>query len=106
MCVKYIYKVVFAIVLCKYISFSSKKEVSQAVFCLAPEQRAAKTAQLTSLPFYCRCLTVSGQPTMPCTPSVPRMAEATATIIFNTVLQFIFVILLILSYYFIVLIGF
>ena len=102
MCVKYIYKVVFAIVLCKYISFSSKKEVSQAVFCLAPEQRAAKTARLTSLSVYCRCTIIGAHPTMPCTPSVPRMAEATATMIFSIVLQFIFVILLILSYYVIV----
>ena len=88
--------------LCKYISFSLKKEVSQAVFCLAPEQRAAKTARLTSLSVYCRCLTVSAHPTMPCTPSVPRIAEATATMTFSIVLQFIFVILLILSYYVIV----
>lgn len=44
MCVKYIYKVVFAIVLCKYISFSSKKEVSQAVFWLAPVQWVAKNS--------------------------------------------------------------
>ena len=100
MCVKYIYKVVSAIVLCKYISFSSKKEVSQAVFWLAPVQWVAKTARLTSLSVYCRCSVIGAHPTMPCTPSVPRMAEATMT--FSIVLQFIFVILLILSYYVIV----
>lgn len=102
MCVMYIYKVVFAIVLCKYISFLFKKRSAELFFGLLRTTGSKKTAQLTSSPFYCRCLTVSGQPAMPCTPSVPRMAEATATIIFNTVLQFIFVILLILSYYVIV----
>ena len=51
MCVMYIYKVVFAIVLCKYISFSSKKEVSQAVFWLAPVQWVAKNSSADLITF-------------------------------------------------------
>ena len=47
----YIYKVVFAIVLCKYISFSSKKEVSQAVFWLAPVQWVAKNSSADLITF-------------------------------------------------------
>ena len=42
MCVKYIYKVVFAIVLCKYISFSSKKRSAKLFFVLLPNNERQK----------------------------------------------------------------